>query len=501
MDIRASTPSANANPQRLGADDSNFRWETSSVFQPLLAKVLASPGEPVTSSPLRRVTRHAVGQNIFYLKTYFHDSQALAPLKYFFKKPASRAEWQLAPQLQQLGISVVPHLAHGECWTWRGLQRSILITEGPSGFVPLKSIDPAPAVQCALGKFLRELHGHCVFHNDLHISNLLYSPGANEFCLVDLDNMEILPALSQEQRMDNLATLNRRWPLTRDFYLAYDTGFLEKSEEISQRADIKHRSSIPKKLKLLFDNRPPFMIRKTGNLKWRVRQRPPSEILEKILRQPDEFLASTAELLKNGTRSTVGCSGRFVLKRFNFKKFSTPFLDAFRSSRARHSFVTARHLELLKISSPRPIAYADFRRLGFVTRGYFVMEKVTGASYLWKRSSRRQMHLRQLAELIGRIHEEGFSHRDLKETNIVVDENDVPFLIDLDAMSYVGKISNARAAAELARLAQGFARRSPISKTERLRFLRIYCATRKIRDWRWWWNEIAEVLAASQNGK
>jgi tRNA A-37 threonylcarbamoyl transferase component Bud32 len=492
MDIRASI---------TAASDSKFHWEISSAFQPLLARVLDSPGEPVTNAPLRRVTRHAVGENIFYLKTYFHDFQTFAPLKYFFKKPASRAEWHLAPQLQKLGIPVVPHLAHGERWAWRGLQRSILITEGPPGFVPLKSIAPAPTIQSALGKFLRELHGHCVFHNDLHISNLLYSPDADEFCLVDLDNMEILPALSQEQRMDNLATLNRRWPLTRDFYLAYDAGFLERAGEISERADHKHRSSIPKKLKLLFDNRPPFTIRKTGNLKWHVRQHPRGEILEEILREPDEFLAGTAQLLKNGTRSTVGSADGFVLKRFNFKKFSTPFLDVFRSSRARHSFVTARHLELLKISTPRPVAYADFRRLGFVTRGYFVMEKVAGASYLWKRSGQRQAHLRKLAELIAKIHEEGFSHRDLKETNIVVDENDIPFLIDLDAMCYVGKISNARAAEELARLAQGFARRSSISKKERLRFLKIYCATRKMQNWRWWWNEIAKMLAASQNAK
>ncbi|MEO6183810.1 MAG: lipopolysaccharide kinase InaA family protein, partial [Verrucomicrobiota bacterium] len=203
------SPSAIATNKSSSSELTRFeahklRWEVAPEIQSLLAEILVNSGQNEKKSRQRSVTRHGVGGKTFYRKNCFHNATWFAPMKYFFKIPASRAEWQLAPRLQKLGIAVVPHLAHGELWTWHGLQESVLITEGPTGFVPLKSIATSVVVQAALGKFLRRLHGNGVFHSDLHISNLLYSPEKNELCLVDLDNMKILPGLSREQRMDNL---------------------------------------------------------------------------------------------------------------------------------------------------------------------------------------------------------------------------------------------------------------------------------------------------------
>ncbi len=473
---------------------SDQRWDVLPDFAPLLANILASPGENVKRSALRSVTRHPIGDRTFYVKNYFHHAQIFAPLKYFFKSAASRSEWELAPRLQQLGISVVPHLAHGECWNWRGLQKSTLITEGPSGFAPLHPGSSSASVQAALGKFIRQLHECSVFHDDLHISNLLYSPVKNEFCLVDLDNIKIFPSLDLEQRLDNLATLNRRFPLEREFFDAYDGDFFRYKNKVARRTQAKMRESAPKKLKYLFQDQPAFAPKKIGNLNWHVRRISWNAPLESILKNPDEFLARRAQLLKDGTRSTVGCADGFVVKRFNFKKHSTVIFDLFRSSRGRRGFRTARHLELLKIATPRPIAFADNHRFGFVVQSYFVMEEVSGANYLWEKPGARHSLINRLAELIAKTHDEGFSHRDLKETNIIMDAANLPHLIDLDALHYVGKLSHHRAAVELARLAQGFARRVRILPKERLRFLKLYCDIRGIENWRWWWNEIGKNL-------
>ncbi len=485
---------AKSNSSHFRGEKETFRWEIIPGFKPLLATILADPGEIVKRSHLSSVTRHSLGGKTYYRKIYFHNATLAGSLKYFFKSPASRIEWQLAPQLQESGIRVVPHLAHGELWNWRGLQESILITEGPVGFEPLKLAAPSPVVQTALGRFLGHLHENAVFHSDLHTSNLLYSSRENEFCLVDLDNMRILPALSDQQRIDNLATLNRRWPLSANFFEAYGVNFQEFAGRIAERAEEKHRESIPKKLKILFADRALFAKKRFGNFKWHVRLHPWNEHLESILNDPDAFLATRARMLKNGTRSTVGCAHGLVLKRFNFKKPSTVVFDLFRSSRARRGFRTARHLELLKIATPRPIAYADVGRFGFVVRGYFVMEEVAGAAYPWQRTGDRKARIYLLAELVAKVHNEGFSHRDLKETNILFDAQDVPHLIDLDALHFVREISNKSAAVQLARLARGFARRGKISNPERLRFLKDYCRVRKINDWRWWWNEIGKNL-------
>lgn len=503
MNFSASATATNTSANRTQArvDTEKMRWEISAEFKSLLGTVLNSPGQAVTKSSLRAVTRHFLGGRTFYIKTYFHNATAFGPVKYFFKTPAARAEWQLAPQLQNLGIPVVPHLARAERWNWRGLQESILITEGPPGFVPLKSLESSARLQMALGKFLRRLHERAVFHSDLHASNLLYSEQTNEFCLVDLDNMQIVSSLSREQRMDALATLHRRFPLTSDFFGNYDPAFSTCSAEIEELAQRKHRAGIPRKLKLLFQSRAAFARKKAGGLTWHVRVHQQSDLLESILQKPDEFLERRAALLKDGTRSTVGCVDHLVLKRFNFKKISSVIFDLFRASRARHAFRIARHLELLKIPTPRPIACADRRRFGFVLQSYFVMEKVSNGAYPWKRPGDFRGRIRSLARLIAKMHNEGFSHRDLKETNILLDANDSPVLIDLDAMRHSRKISDARAALELARLARGFARRFPISDRDHVRFLKYYCQDRQIKNRRWWWNEIGKNLAARQNEK
>jgi tRNA A-37 threonylcarbamoyl transferase component Bud32 len=473
-----------------------MKWETDPAFEPLLTRVLASASEMVRKAPARCVTRHCHEGRWFYVKNYFYGVHLLEPLKYFFKNSPSRSEWQTAPHLIKLGIRIVPHLAHGEQWSWRGLLSSVLITEGPRGFVPLNKTSTSTLVQKALGRFLGQIHSHAISHNDLHISNLLWSADAGEFCLVDLDNIEIHSTLTPAQRLDNLATLHRRFPLSPDFYAAYDPQFFNDSTKVEELAGQKHRASIPKKLKLLFKHRFAFAPKKIGDLQWHVRSNSWNEKLEAILQGPDEFLATRAHLLKNGTRSTVGEADGLVLKRFNFKKISSVIFDLVRASRARRGFRIARHLELLKIATPLPIAYADRRRLGFVVRSYFVMEKILGATYLWERAGDRPKQILRLAELIAKIHHEGFSHRDLKETNIISNTNGTPYLIDLDALHYVGKISNARATVELARLARGFARRGKISNIERLRFLKHYCACRRISDWRWWWNQVGKNLAA-----
>jgi tRNA A-37 threonylcarbamoyl transferase component Bud32 len=90
--------------------------------------------------------------------------------------------------------------------------------------------------------------------------------------------------------------------------------------------------------------------------------------------------------------------------------------------------------------------------------------------------------IESVADLIGRLHREGFSHRDLKATNVVFDAQDQPYLIDLDGLSYVGEISEARAAADLQRLARGVEQSGKVTRRERIHFLRTYCRTRNLKE-------------------
>src|SRR5207247_762532 len=98
-----------------------------------------------------------------------------------------------------------------------------------------------------------------------------------------------------------------------------------------------------------------------------------------------------------------------------------------------------------------------------------------------------------VAEMLARLHQEGFTHRDLKEGNIVFDTEGRPHLIDLDGLRYVRETTHQQAIADVARLARGMASwQQRLTRCDRARFLAAYCRARGLSDWRWWWREIGQ---------
>jgi hypothetical protein len=221
--------------------------------------------------------------------------------------------------------------------------------------------------------------------------------------------------------------------------------------------------------------------------------------VEKILAAPDEFLAG-AKVLKAGRSSTVGAGSGMVLKRYNLRHWFNPLKNLFRVSRARRGFQRAYHLELLWIPTARPVAAADERALGFPMRSFFLMEEIPGATPLLFWIGDKRAAVRAVAGLLAQVHHEGFSHRDLKDGNIVFDRAGRPHLIDLDGLSFLGRPpADEIAAADLARLAVGATRwRQKLSRADRLRFVASYCRARQLPDWRCWWKEIGKQLNLSQ---
>jgi tRNA A-37 threonylcarbamoyl transferase component Bud32 len=89
--------------------------------------------------------------------------------------------------------------------------------------------------------------------------------------------------------------------------------------------------------------------------------------------------------------------------------------------------------------------------------------------------------IRQAARLIGKLHDEGFSHRDLKESNLVLGADEQLFLIDLDGLKFDLDLPASRAAADLIRLAQAAAKFPVIAARHRRLFLRAYCRARRLK--------------------
>jgi hypothetical protein len=135
------------------------------------------------------------------------------------------------------------------------------------------------------------------------------------------------------------------------------------------------------------------------------------------------------------------------------------------------------------IATARPAAAVDRRCSGKVCDTLLVTEAVAGVSLVdWLKSgpspaSRRRLTWR-LARLVQRLHEAGYSHRDLKAHNFLVAQGDGldprPVLVDLDGISGGRRPSARRRARDLMRLAVSLMEIEQDSRSEQLRFLRTY---------------------------
>ena len=175
----------------------------------MLASLVAGQGAGRSGIASQNVARHSVGGRVFFVKRYLHGALPLRPFKFFFKSSQARQEWLLAGGLEQRQIPVERNVALGERRSWRGLEESVLITEGFDGV----SLEEAPARAInlpAVRAFVDRMHERGVLQRDLHPGNLLVSITTGELRLVDLHGTELKSEVAAAERAENLALL-RGW--------------------------------------------------------------------------------------------------------------------------------------------------------------------------------------------------------------------------------------------------------------------------------------------------
>jgi tRNA A-37 threonylcarbamoyl transferase component Bud32 len=445
----------------------NTRWELADDFAPLLGPVVAASPRIVKESRAKLVSRHEVEGRAFYVKRYRHNAFAFRPLKFLFKASQARQEWRLAEDLAARGIPIVRHVALGERWSAMGLQESILVTEEFDG-VPANE---APAeVYGALMEFIGRMAAAGVVQRDLHPANLLVRQQPIEVRLVDLHGTFLVTDNSTFEREANrdlmLALLRVSVPIP----VSQNVEWF--SRELRKRA-LRKRSA-----RCLKVNRD-FSRKRFGTWKWHVRTAAVTADVEKLLCNPDAFIEN-ARPLKAGRSSTVAAANGLVLKRYNFKKPLNLVKDLFRGSRGQRGFRKAYHLEICGIATPRVIATTDRRVCGLPARSYVLMEEVPHAidAGKWQGDGRRAA--RALGDLLGRLHDEGFTHRDLKETNVLFDAAGTPHLIDLDGLKFPFSFEAEEAASNLRRLAGGLSAAGKLTRPNVLAFLLAYCRKRRL---------------------
>jgi tRNA A-37 threonylcarbamoyl transferase component Bud32 len=438
-------------------------------FRPLLEAVLASPGSIVRESPARTVTFHRLGDRAYYIKRYWMGRSLWRRLLFLVRRPPGEAQWDAGLRLERLGVPVVRFLACGLRRSFRGLEESILITEGFDG---VSLAEDSVSDWSTVLRFVQAMHDRGVIQPDLHVGNLLISPESGELRLVDAGHVRFQRAVSPAERRENLAFLRLSVPIP----LPNDI----------ERLSLRLRSGVlsRRSRRCLKHNRE-FAPHRFGELTWQVRSPFLTESLRRIAEDPDRFLEGEARLLKAGRTTTVGCRDGLVLKRFNFVKPASLLKDLLRGSRAKRSYRLAYHLELLGIPTPRPLAFGDRKRAGFPVGSYCVTEEIpdarTLANVLETDQAIDRALVRNLADLVAGLHSEGFSHRDLKTTNFLVGSAGKVLLLDLDGLRFRGRISEAVTGANLARLARAVLGAARVGRAERLVFLLRYYRKRGLR--------------------
>lgn len=162
-----------------------------------------------------------------------------------------------------------------------------------------------------------------------------------------------------------------------------------------------------------------------------------------FLRRPDAVFKDKAnKILKLGRSSTVIKvrldDRNYVVKRYNMKGVSHRLRRMLRHTRAYQSWLIAQKLQLFFVPTAKPVAFIDKRWLGFRGKSYYMTEFVDGMhadDYFIRHHADEEAidaMVRKICQLFYKLQKLGISHGDLKITNILVNQDAQPVIIDLD---------------------------------------------------------------------
>jgi tRNA A-37 threonylcarbamoyl transferase component Bud32 len=152
---------------------------------------------------------------------------------------------------------------------------------------------------------------------------------------------------------------------------------------------------------------------------------------------------------------------RFVLKQYRPRNFVNALFCTLRKSMVVRAWSMARKMQAAGISIAAPIATVEEKRRYLPWRSYlislFVPNAVNLKEYVSKEGT-TSLHdgelIRNLGHAIGNLHARGFTHGDLKWSNILVQDMNaarIPVFVDLDHVAYREGSADIRRARDLAR--------------------------------------------------
>jgi hypothetical protein len=432
---------------------------------------------------------------------------------------------------------------------------NVFVEDSFPALSPLRQTAVRQQLASALGEFLARLHDAGIVHNDLHAGNILVRLDPNDrpyLYLIDLHAVRLLGRpLGWQATRANLTLFNRWWILRAGradrlrCWRAYtrsrqappwqrgraSEGLRELARELESftwRSNLRFWRSRDRRC--LVSNRYYQRVGQDSVTGYRVTDLD-GAALAALLADPDEpFRRPGVRLLKDSRSSTVaelempvrGEPRRLIYKRFRVTSWSDPWIALVRQPPALRSWVHGHGLRERCLPTPRPLAVLHCRRRGLVHEGYLLTEKLDNAVDLRRfladldalRAAERRVILRhgidRVARLVRDLHRCSLSQRDLKAANILVtgewskaqglqplglDTTHQFWLIDLVGVTRHRKLSRRRRVQNLARLHASFAGNPGLTRTDKLRFLRVYLQWGLFGrgHWKSWWRAVEQA--------
>ena len=235
---------------------------------------------------------------------------------------------------------------------------------------------------------------------------------------------------------------------------------------------------------------------------------------------------STREVIKNG-RSALLVRTEFPVedrmtsvayKRVRRRTWLKKLTGWLRPQRAVRTWHLGHALLERGIATARPLAAILPRQPGLRFSTFLVQEWIEGALNLQKyghwlegiqpqaRIEKTRNAARSLGRLLGHMHAQNVSHRDLKPGNLLLVDHGrtvTAYVIDLDGAAIRRRLSKRERLKNLSRLVIGLEKLPELQLTVLLRFLNAYLATAGDAggEWKRTWRELEKVSAARRGKK
>lgn len=494
--------------------------------------------QQVKHNASRTVYRGRIDGREVYLK-HFHNRSLWSRLRRRLGVSGAVCEFELSRRLGEAGVAATPVLA-ATCGASGEWVLAEAVTPGPTldawhAGQSARGSDgrrDVAKMSRALAKLLAAVHAAGVVHRDLHCGNVMVGPGGRPV-LMDLHRATHKRHVSRRLRAMNLAQLcHDRTPLTSrpqrlrflkhylrlsgaagtlrgwEMLVAFHAQRHTKRQHAQRDRRIFQRNKYFAPIALTDGWRGQVVLaskRRSAGSQAAAMTFTPEQWREALADVEALFAGPDVTVIKDTpggmvVRRDLAVGGRIVhlfIKRPRRRGLNA-LLGCLRRSRPRRAFAMGHKLLTRRFATPLPLAALE-RRCGPILLDSVLITEAVDAAMAWqylgealappgqaeahagRRPGRdgRDM-LWSLGRLVRRLHDAGFSHRDLKTVNILIrpaNPRPVPVLIDLDGLACPPVVTVRRRFRDLGRLLRALRTAPPrVSSASLLRVLLGYLA-------------------------